>query len=118
MGMFETTGRADAETPRSANTLKKVERIHKALRHEEPDRVPIGDFFWGAFIRRWRKELELADDTASERFDRAQVRWVSRRDAASIRHRRNSRGRVRRPRGLAAADESLLAPHHLRSLAA
>ncbi len=62
MGMFETTGRADASEPRSENTLKKVERLKKALRHEEPDRVPVGDFFWGSFIRRWREELELADD--------------------------------------------------------
>ena len=62
MGMFETTGRADASGERSENALKKVERLHKALRHEEPDRVPIGDFFWGAFIRRWREELELAED--------------------------------------------------------
>ncbi len=62
MGMFETTGRADAGTARSENALKKVDRMHKALRHEEPDRVPIGDFFWGAFIERWREELELPDD--------------------------------------------------------
>jgi hypothetical protein len=32
------------------------------VRHEEPDRVPIGDFFWGGFIRRWREELGLSAD--------------------------------------------------------
>ena len=36
--------------------------MNTALRHEEPDRVPISDFFWGGFIRRWREELELPDD--------------------------------------------------------
>jgi len=47
---------------RSASTLAKVDRVRKALRHQEPDRVPISDFFWGAFVRRWRKELDLPDD--------------------------------------------------------
>jgi len=36
--------------------------MNKALRHEEPDRVPISDFFWGGFVRQWRKELQLPDD--------------------------------------------------------
>ena len=44
--------------------LTKLERMNKALRHEEPDRVPISDFFWGSFIRRWRKELNLPDDAS------------------------------------------------------
>ena len=35
----------------------------KALNHQEPDRVPISDFFWGSFLERWRKDLGLADDT-------------------------------------------------------
>jgi hypothetical protein len=42
--------------------LRKLERLNKALRHEEPDRVPISDFFWGSFTERWRKELGLAAD--------------------------------------------------------
>jgi uroporphyrinogen decarboxylase len=62
MGMFDTTGRDDAAKTRSEKTLKKLERMNKALRHEEPDRVPISDFFWGGFIRRWREELELPAD--------------------------------------------------------
>jgi hypothetical protein len=49
---------------RTANCLAKLERMNKALRHEEPDRVPISDFFWGGFIRRWRKELNLPDDAS------------------------------------------------------
>ena len=59
MGMFDTTGRADIVETRSENTLRKLERMNKALRHEEPDRVPISDFFWGGFIQRWREELGL-----------------------------------------------------------
>jgi hypothetical protein len=62
MGMFETTGKKQTVTVRSPNTLKKLERLRKALRHEEPDRVPISDFFWGGFIRRWRQELGLPAD--------------------------------------------------------
>jgi hypothetical protein len=37
--------------------------MNKTLRHEEPDRVPISDFFWGSFVERWRKELGLPADT-------------------------------------------------------
>jgi len=33
---------------RTANCLAKLERMNKALRHEEPDRVPVSDFFWAA----------------------------------------------------------------------
>src|SRR3990172_12227264 len=48
---------------RTANCLKKLERMNKALRHEEPDRVPVSDFFWGSFLARWRKEKGLPSDT-------------------------------------------------------
>jgi len=37
--------------------------MNKTLRHEEADRVPISDFFWGSFLERWRKDLGLAKDT-------------------------------------------------------
>jgi hypothetical protein len=47
---------------RSANCLIKLDRMNKALRHEEPDRVPISDFFWGSFVKRWRNELNLHDN--------------------------------------------------------
>ena len=47
---------------RSKNCLKKLERMNKTLRHEEPDRVPVSDFFWGSFLERWRRELGLAED--------------------------------------------------------
>jgi hypothetical protein len=47
---------------RNPGALAKVERLKRALRHEEPDRVPISDFFWGDFKRRWREELGLPED--------------------------------------------------------
>jgi uroporphyrinogen decarboxylase len=62
MGLFDTTGQPSTRRERSENTLKKLERINKTLRHEEADRVPISDFFWSSFIDRWRKELQLPED--------------------------------------------------------
>ncbi len=62
MGMFDTTGTSSSATKRKANTLEKLIRLKTALRHQEPDRVPISDFFWGGFIRRWREELSLPAD--------------------------------------------------------
>ena len=47
---------------RSKNCLQKLARMNKALNHEEPDRIPISDFFWGSFIDRWQQELGLPDD--------------------------------------------------------
>ena len=60
--MFDTTGRTVHGAARKDNTLRKLDRVNKALRHEEPDRVPISDFFWGGFIQRWRRELGLPPD--------------------------------------------------------
>lgn len=48
---------------RTENCLKKLDRMNKTLRHEEADRVPISDFFWGSFLKRWREELGLPEDT-------------------------------------------------------
>jgi len=53
---------------RTPNCLAKLDRMNKALRHEEPDRVPISDFFWGSFIERWRKDLGLPADTDIYRY--------------------------------------------------
>jgi len=64
MSMFDTIGKSTDQTGRSENTLKKLERMNKALHHEEPDRVPISDFFWGGFTKRWREELGLAADAS------------------------------------------------------
>lgn len=49
--------------PRTAACLAKLDRMNKTLRHEEPDRVPISDFYWGSFLTRWRQELGLPADT-------------------------------------------------------
>jgi uroporphyrinogen decarboxylase len=53
---------------RNANCLAKLDRMKKALAHQEPDRVPISDFFWGSFLSRWRQELGLAPDTDIYRY--------------------------------------------------
>jgi uroporphyrinogen decarboxylase len=61
-GMFDTAAKSVGTAGRTENCRKKLERMNKALRHEEPDRVPISDFFWGSFTERWRKELGLPAD--------------------------------------------------------
>lgn len=53
---------------RTHNCLSKLDRMNKTLRHEEADRVPVSDFFWGSFVERWRKELGLAADTDIYRY--------------------------------------------------
>jgi uroporphyrinogen decarboxylase len=47
---------------RTVNCLAKLERMNKTLRHEEADRVPISDFYWGSFLERWRQDLGLPAD--------------------------------------------------------
>ncbi len=47
---------------RTPNCLLKLDRINKTLRHEEADRVPISDFYWGSFLERWRTEMGLPAD--------------------------------------------------------
>ena len=59
---------------RSGKCLKKLERMNKALNHEEPDRVPISDFFWGSFVRRWRSEMGLPDD--ANPYDYYDLDWI------------------------------------------
>ncbi len=53
---------------RSENCLRKLARMTAALRHQEADRVPVSDSFWGAFLERWRRELGLAADTDIYRY--------------------------------------------------
>jgi uroporphyrinogen decarboxylase len=48
---------------RSENCLAKLDRLNKTLRHQESDRVPVSDFFWSSFLKRWREELGLPRDT-------------------------------------------------------
>ena len=40
----------------------KTERVIAALEHREPDRVPVGEFFWTNFLRRAKAELNVGDD--------------------------------------------------------
>jgi uroporphyrinogen decarboxylase len=47
---------------RTDNCLVKLERMNKALHHEEPDRVPIRDDFWAKFIDNWREVFGLPAD--------------------------------------------------------
>lgn len=51
-----------SDEARTDSALKKVARMNTALRHKEPDRVPVGEFFWGSFLKRWREELGLPKD--------------------------------------------------------
>ena len=44
--------------------LSSRERVLKSINHQEPDRVPISDFFWGGFVERWKKELNLPQDAS------------------------------------------------------
>jgi len=53
---------------RSPACLARLKRMNKALRHQEPDRVPVSDFFWSSFLKRWREELGLAPDTDIYRY--------------------------------------------------
>ncbi len=62
MAIYDTTTRNEDSLHRKPGTLAKLERMNKALSHQEPDRVPVSDFFWGSFIERWKKELSLPDD--------------------------------------------------------
>ena len=62
MSIFLTRGEDTDKTDRKDSTIEKLIRMNKALSHEEPDRVPVSDFYWGGFIERWKKELNLPDD--------------------------------------------------------
>jgi len=53
---------------RSPNCLRKADRMSRALRHEEPDRVPVSDFFWDSFLKRWRQEFDLPSDADIYRY--------------------------------------------------
>ncbi len=63
MSDSDAAGKTPAPGDRGPGALLKLDRMAKTLRHEEPDRVPVSDFFWGGFLRRWRSELGLAAGT-------------------------------------------------------
>lgn len=60
---------------RTANCLTKLDRMNRTLRHEEADRVPISDFFWGSFVNRWRHELGLPDN--ADIYIHYDLDWIS-----------------------------------------
>jgi len=64
MGMFDNTTNSSKaqDQKRKESTCAKLGRMSKTLNHQEPDRVPVSDFFWGGFISRWRNDLNLPDD--------------------------------------------------------
>ncbi len=57
-----------AALDRTTNCAAKLARMKAALSHCEPDRVPVSDFFWGGFLKRWREELDLSPDTDIYRY--------------------------------------------------
>ena len=59
---------------RTKKCLEKLERMNLSFRHEEADRVPISDFFWGAFVDRWRRELKLPVD--ANPYDYYDLDWI------------------------------------------
>lgn len=59
--MFNYTGKSKTNA-RTEKGINKVKRLQAAANHQEPDRVPIGEFFWSSFIKRWRDELHLPAD--------------------------------------------------------
>jgi hypothetical protein len=59
---------------RTTRCLAKLDRLNKVLSHEEPDRVPISDFFWGGFLDRWRRELGLSAEVTP--YDHYDLDWV------------------------------------------
>ena len=65
-------------TERTANCLSKLERMNKALHHEEPDRVPVGDSFWGSFLERWWEEKGLPDEgiAPGTRWEDVPMNWT------------------------------------------
>ena len=51
------------------SVLNSQERVKTAIRHQEPDRVPMHDGFWQATIDRWRDEGLPANMEPTEYFD-------------------------------------------------
>ncbi|MCL5986798.1 MAG: uroporphyrinogen decarboxylase family protein [Actinobacteria bacterium] len=47
---------------------EKRARVLKTLNHKEGDRVPYGEWYWGAFVNRFRKEKALGETKQSDFF--------------------------------------------------
>lgn len=53
---------------RADNCLVKLKRMNDTLNHVEADRIPISDFFQGSFLKGWKKDLNLPEDTDIQRY--------------------------------------------------
>lgn len=53
---------------RTAACLAKLDRMNRILQHQEADRIPVSDFFWGRFLQRWREETGVPADTDIYRY--------------------------------------------------
>lgn len=53
---------------KTEKALGKIERVRTSLRCEQPDRIPLCDFFWTQFVERWRRELGLPSDADPYRY--------------------------------------------------
>lgn len=39
------------------SSREKIQRMRDALAHRQPDRVPVGEFFWSGFLKKYRDRL-------------------------------------------------------------
>ena len=39
------------------NRQPKIQRMRDALAHREGDRVPVGEFYWTGFLKRYRRTM-------------------------------------------------------------
>jgi len=60
---------------RKASTVAKVKRVNDALNHREPDRIPVGEFFWGKFLKKWKEELKL--DADADPYSYYDLDWIA-----------------------------------------
>ena len=51
-----------AKDPTTGAARPKIARVLDALNHREPDRVPVGEFFWTNFVRRCKEEWGAGED--------------------------------------------------------
>ena len=45
-----------------SKSQEKISRLRAALKHEEPDRVPVGEFFWTGFLNQYRDRFGASFD--------------------------------------------------------
>ena len=55
----------------------KIKRFTKAMYHQEPDKIPIFEVYWTAFVERWREELGLSSDADPYYYYDLDVNWAT-----------------------------------------